>query len=270
MWTCPHCREALALDTERSLVCNSGHRFDLAREGYVNLLSVNRKRSKEPGDSAEMIAARGRVHEAGLYQPLAAAMAELIVASGQEPGSALDLGCGEGYYSLALLEAFPEIELYGVDIAKSAVRLAARRCKAGRFAVASAFDVPLADTSLDLVQSVFAPVDNSELRRLLRPDGLYLKVVPAPRHLWELRCLLYDEPRPHADQLPCPTGFELLGRQTLEYRLTLDRELLRDLVAMTPYAHKGQREHRRRLEELDRLDLQMAFTLEVMRRSSLS
>lgn len=267
MWICPHCRNPLNQDGERSLACESGHRFDFAREGYINLLPVNHKRSKEPGDSKAMIAARGRVHQASVYQPLAQAMVQQIASSGQAPGVALDLGCGEAYYSVALLDVFPGVELYGVDIAKSAVRLASRHCRAGHFAVASAFDVPLGDAALDLVQSVFAPVDESELRRLLRPGGLYLKVVPAPRHLWELRCLLYDEPRSHADEFVCPPGFDLLSREQLEYQLTLEQTLLQDLVAMTPYAHRGQREHRGRLEALEQLSLQMAFTLAVMRRS---
>jgi 23S rRNA (guanine745-N1)-methyltransferase len=265
MWTCPHCRNPLLPDAERSLACCSGHRFDLAREGHVNLLPVSRKRSKNPGDSSEMIAARSRVHEANLYQPLAQAMMEELATVVRQPVTALDLGCGEGYYSLALTEAFADARVYGVDIAKNAVRLAARRCRAGQFAVASAFDVPLADGSLDLVQSVFAPVDEAELRRLLRPGGIYLKVVPAPRHLWELRCLLYDEPRPHEEALSAPQGFELLKRQALDYRLTLESDSLRDLVSMTPYAHKGQREHRGRLDELEKLSLQMAFSIAVMR-----
>jgi 23S rRNA (guanine745-N1)-methyltransferase len=264
MWICPHCREVLSPDGDQSLACVSGHRFDFAREGYINLLPANRKRSRNPGDSHEMISARARIHDASLYQPLAQSMVELIAATGQAPGTALDIGCGEGFYSQALLSAFPGARLFAVDIAKSAVRLAARRYKACHFAVASAFDLPLADASIDLVQSVFAPVKESELQRLLRPGGLYLKVVPAPRHLWELRSILYDDPRPHRDSLDCPPEFELINRQTVEYPLTLQRELLGDLVAMTPYAHKGQREHRGRLDNLEQLELQMAFTVALM------
>ena len=265
MWICPHCRNPLQPDAERSLACSSGHRFDIAREGYVNLLPANRKRSKEPGDSGEMIAARDRIHRTGLYQPLAAAIVEQAVATGQAPGEILDLGCGEGYYSLAMMDAFPGAERYGIDIAKSAVRLAARRDKTGHFAVASAVDVPLSRGSVGLVLSVFAPADDAELLRVLRPGGLYLKVVPAPRHLWALRCLLYDQPRAHAEELHCPSGLEIVNREALDYPLELDSELLHDLVAMTPYAHKGQREHRGRLEELNRLQVQMSFTIAVMR-----
>lgn len=266
MWNCPHCREMLAPDKGRSLACASGHRFDLAREGYVNLLPANRKRSRAPGDSVEMIAARGRIHDAELYRPLATALVEELRASTTGIETALDLGCGEAYYSQALLQAFPGLRLYGIDISKSAVRLAARRCRAGHFAVASAFDVPLPDASLDLVVSVFAPTDDTELQRLLDPGGLYLKVVPAPQHLWELRCLLYDEPRPHPQEQGCPPGFELLEQRLLEYPLTVDAGLLGDLVAMTPYAHRGGRAQRERLEKLEVLSLQMAFSLGVMRR----
>lgn len=265
MWTCPHCHNPLLPDAERSLACNSGHRFDLAREGHVNLLPVNRKSSKNPGDSGEMIAARSRVHRAKLYQPLAQAMMAALDAVVGRPLTALDLGCGEGYYSVALSEAFPEARVLGVDISKNAVRQAARHCRAGQFAVASAFDVPLADDSLNLLQSVFAPVDEGELCRLLRPGGIYLKVVPAPRHLWELRSLLYDKPRPHEEAWSVPPGFDLLKRQALDYRLTLEADLLRDLVSMTPYAHKGQRQNRGRFEQLRQLSLQMAFSIALMR-----
>ena len=266
MWNCPHCREKLAPDEGRSLACVSGHRFDLAREGYVNLLPANRKRSRAPGDNVEMIAARARIHDADLYRPLATALVEQLRARTTGSATALDLGCGEGYYSHALLQAFPDLRLYGIDISKGAVRLAARRCRAGHFAVASAFDVPLADASLDLLVSIFAPTDDAELQRLLGPGGLYLKVAPAPRHLWELRCLLYDEPRLHPEEMDCPPGFVMLETRELEYPLTLDAALLGDLVAMTPFAHRGKRAHRRRLEQLEALSLQMAFSLGVMRR----
>ena len=267
MWSCPHCRLPLNPDGEKSLACDSGHRFDQAREGYVNLLPANRKRSKEPGDSKDMIAARGRIHDGAHFRPLAEKLAKLALIHHGPAPTLLDLGCGEGYYSQVLLEKLPEATLYGIDISKAAIRRAAKSCRQGDFAVASAFDIPLADHSLDLVCSVFAPADTGQLQRVLQPGGAYLKVIPGPEHLQELRALLYDEAKPHSDDLNLPSGFEIQEEQTLAYPVTLDSETLLDLVAMTPYAHRGKREQKSDLGKLAPLELTMAFKLALMRRS---
>lgn len=269
MWSCPVCRLALqepqSNGRKTSLVCPAGHCYDIAREGYVNLLLANRKNSQEPGDSKEMIAARARVHSAGLYQPLASALQEQLGLLNTVPSRVLDLGCGEGFYSAAIQQALPDARVCGIDIAKPAVRLAAKKYSDVAFAVASAFDVPLPDSSVDLVVSVFAPLDQTEVMRLLSPGGVYLKITPAPRHLWELRCLLYDEAKPHDVESQLREGFELINARELAYTLQLTGETLRDLTAMTPYAHRGQRERRHKLEELEELDLQMCFDISVQR-----
>lgn len=266
MWTCPLCREGLlAAEQEKSLVCSAGHCYDVAKEGYVNLILANRKRSVQPGDSKEMISARGRVHEAGLYQPLASAIQEQLAALESPPSQVLDLGCGEGYYSAAIQQALPGATIFGIDVAKPAVKSAAKNCPQGNFAVASVIDVPLVDSSIDLVTSVFAPVDAPQVSRLLKPEGIYLKITPASRHLWELRCLLYNLPRPHQRESQLLPGFESVVETDLHYTRALSGELLRDLVAMTPYAYAGERENHEKLEALEGLTLQMSFDISVQR-----
>jgi len=264
MWVCPVCRHPLA-EQGKSLVCRGGHRFDVAREGYVNLLPANRKQSRQPGDSRDMLAARRRIHEAGLYKPLAAEIQQRMTWLTDPRSRVLDLGCGDGYFSAAIRQVLPQARLCGVDIAKSAVKLAARLCPGADFAVASAFDVPLADSDADLVISIFAPTEGRELSRLLAPGGFYLKVTPAPRHLWELRCLLYDQARPHPTQSQLLGGFESLVDTRVDYPLELGGQLLRDLVAMTPYAHRGQRQGRDKLEKLDSINMQMSFDISLQR-----
>ncbi len=263
-WCCPLCREPLQREGN-SLQCAARHCFDYAREGYVNLLPAQRKRSREPGDSREMIDARRRVHGASLYQPLVDAIVAALRPLLAEGDSVLDLGCGEGYYSQGLLAASLPIDLFGLDIAKAAVRLAAKACPAGEFAVASAFDVPLPARSMSAVVSVFAPASDAELARLLRPGGHYLKVAPGANHLWELRQLLYSSPRPHEQSPGCPAGLEVIALTPVTFTLDLQGQLLQDLVAMTPYAYGGQRENKARLAELDSLQCQADFALTLCR-----
>ncbi len=267
LWTCPNCQQPLAREGN-SLLCPAGHCFDFAREGYVNLLPVNRKRSREPGDNREMVDARRRVHQADVYLTLAEAVAQCLGAVCPAGGRILDLGCGEGYYAGVVLRLLEDVSLYGVDIAKPAVRLAAKTCPAGEFAVASASQVPLEDHCMDAVLSVFAPVTEGELSRLLKPSGHYLKVTPAPNHLWELRELLYSDPRPHSVEDQTPENFTAVNIQTLEFRAELRGSLLQDLVAMTPYAYGGQRENRELLASRDELSVQMAFTLTLARKNA--
>ena len=261
MWACPHCSEALQLnETGDAWACVNKHQFDCAREGYVNLLPANRKRSLHPGDSPEMMAARRRVHQADIYRPLADAI-EGVLSPLEPVASMLDLGCGEGYYSAALQRAKPQAQLYGVDIAKPAVRLASRQHKQARFAVASAYQLPLLDDCQDVVLRVFAPSDDRELRRVLTPQGFYLEVTPAPTHLWELRAQLYDTPRAHTAARTRMPDMRLQQQSDVAYQVELDQPLLRDIVAMTPFAHRGHREKREQLLQLNKLAESMAFSL---------
>ena len=261
MWACPHCSEALQLNASGDAwACANNHQFDCAREGYVNLLPANRKRSLHPGDSPEMMAARRRVHQADIYRPLADAI-ENVLSPLVPVTNMLDLGCGEGYYSAAVQRAQPQALLYGVDIAKPAVRMASKQHNRARFAVASAYQLPLLDDSQDVVLRVFAPSDDSEVRRVLTSQGWYLEVTPAPRHLWELREQLYSTPRAHSEARTCMPGMELRQQADVSYQVALDQAMLRDVVAMTPFAHRGHREKRAQLLQSSGLTVQMAFSL---------
>lgn len=263
MWTCPHCKQQLSLEAN-VWRCEAGHSYDRAKEGYVNLLPINRKGSRLPGDNADMINARRRVHEAQIYQPLAQALQEQVLSL--EPlERLLDLGCGEGYYSKSLVAVAPQATVQAVDISRPAVRLGAKRCPEAHFAVASAAQLPLADASIDLVTSIFAPVEVQELLRVLQPAAYYLKVTPGPRHLWALREALYAQPRPHAAADAPLTGFELLRSQALDYELHLAGSQLADLIAMTPFAYRGDPERRQKLCGSGGLDLNMSFSIALYR-----
>ena len=247
-------------------MCPANHCFDRAREGYVNLLPPHRKRSRDPGDNREMINARRRVHSARHYQPLADRMVLLLNENIRQGARLLDLGCGEGYYSGELIQRLAGTRLHAVDISRTAVKLAARACPEGEFAVASSVAVPLADATVDAAFSVFAPTDAAELKRLLAPGGCFLNVSPGPGHLWELRQVLYSQPRPH----PTPTaqleGFEAARQQSLAFTLELQGQQLQDVIAMTPYAYSARREHKQQLAELQSMRLQADFVLSLHRR----
>ena len=128
--TCPVCGGALHRE-ERSLRCGAGHCYDIARQGYVNLLRTNRSKDKRHGDDKRMVAARTAFLDAGYYAPLRDAIAAAATEYTSGDADVLDAGCGEGYYTAgvcaALREQNPGVRAAGVDLSRSALKKAARR-----------------------------------------------------------------------------------------------------------------------------------------------
>jgi len=255
---CPHCFEPLQI-AKSAWGCANQHSFDIAKEGYVNLLVPTKGQSKVSGDSAEMIQARRAIHEAGLYEPLAATLCDAVHERMQKPTNVLDIGCGEGYYSRYFQGRMPSNQYCGIDISKAAVRTAAKQSTSIQYAVASAFRIPVESASVGLATRVFAPSDDAELHRILSSHGYYLEVGPGPRHLWELREVLYDAPTPHAPHRVALDGFDLVQQGQCHYPSDLNKDQLQQLIAATPFAHKGHREKRALLLQRDRLMVNMAF-----------
>jgi len=263
VWMCPHCAQPLEA-RESGLSCVNGHRFDRAREGYVNLLPVQHKRSKNPGDNSEMVRGRRALHQAQLYRPLAEALCDLV-ATCTHVSTLLDIGCGEGYYDGMVSERLPDLAVYGVDIAKTAVRLAARDYRCHHYAVASSRNLPVITSSIDLAMCIFSPVNDSEVARVVRPNGYYLEVGPAAQHLWELKTALYEQPREHPLlRRTIPSG-ELLQEGECHYEKQLTQTELQAVVAATPFAFRGHREKREALREQSNFAITLGFSWRLFR-----
>ncbi len=272
LFCCPVCGGALERD-ERGCRCAAGHSFDRAREGYVNLLSANRRHSRLPGDDALMVAARSRFLDGGWYAPLRDALCRLLQDSALPAPRVLDAGCGEGYYTAALARWASEAggALAGVDLSKPAVRRAARRCPSGELAVASVYHLPLASGGVDAVVNCFSPLAAGEFGRVLRPGGVFLYVVPGPRHLWEMKRVLYDQPYQKEERRECYPGFSYREVVPVEYSFTLtDPRDLQALFHMTPYAWKTPREGVERLLDREEMTLTAQFRVHVLTRTGSS
>jgi 23S rRNA (guanine745-N1)-methyltransferase len=190
MLICPVRGCGLPLAREaRMLVCQRGHSFDIARSGYVNLLQPQDKRSKLPGDSAEAVASRRRLHDRGVTRPLLSAIEEMIGATKRD--IVLDAGCGEGFYlgELAGRAGFDgPLDAHGVDISIPAIDAAAKKYPECEWIVANADRfVPYANASFSLVLSITARMNSPEFRRVLKDDGRLLVAIAAPEDLIELR-----------------------------------------------------------------------------------
>ncbi|PKA31595.1 23S rRNA (guanine(745)-N(1))-methyltransferase [Cedecea lapagei] len=269
-FSCPLCHALLTHD-ENSYTCPQGHRFDKAKEGYVNLLPVQHKRSRDPGDSAEMMQARRAFLDAGHYQPLRDAVAEwLATMLEQNATSVLDIGCGEGYYTAAFAQVASEkgAQTVGLDVSKSAIRAAAKRYPQVTFCVASSHRLPFDDASKDAIIRIYAPCKAEELARVVKPGGWVITVTPGPKHLMEMKGLIYDEVRlhaPHSEQL---SGFTLRHEQSLGYEMSLTGEEAVALLQMTPFAWRAKPEVWETLGKQDVFRCQTDFSLHCWQRES--
>ena len=271
LFICPICSGKLE-QKEKSYACPLGHSYDTSAEGYVHLLPANKKHSKLPGDDKNMVRARNRFLSGGLYEPLRSALIGLLLELSSHNPTLLDSGCGEGYYTEgifdALISAGKSPLAAGIDISKEAVKLAAKRVKSAEFAVASAYHLPLADESVDFVINCFSPLCVSEFQRVLKTEAYFIYVVPAPRHLWELKCAVYD--KPYENERVCTEyeGFRLKKSAEVKEQISIsDRQAIEDLFTMTPYFWKTPQEGVQRLLCLDKLETEISFDIYVYQKT---
>jgi 23S rRNA (guanine745-N1)-methyltransferase len=186
MLQCPvrGCHQKLQREAHR-LLCPKNHSFDIARSGYINLLQPQERRAKHPGDTAEAIAARRRLHDKGITEPLRLAIAETLAATFND--IVLDAGCGDGYY-LGRLQRETQCDAHGIDISIPAIDAAARRYFECEWVVANADRIiPYPDRAFTILQSITARMNPAEFRRVLSDTGRLLIAIPAPDDLIEIR-----------------------------------------------------------------------------------
>jgi 23S rRNA (guanine745-N1)-methyltransferase len=270
---CPLCRALLTRD-DRRWRCPDGHSFDIAKEGYLHLLPVQKKKSRAPGDDKKMVSSRSRFLNSGHYQQVSDAInlkaRQLLSQHPSTLAAIVDTGCGEGYYSTRLQQSLLDHqinnEFVGVDISKSACRAAAKRSRSIQWLVASSSDIPIADHSADIILSLFSPIPAQEFQRCLKADGQLIIASTGPQHLLELRELLYDT----VDTSSLNTTGALAPQfspvanspEKIQYNISLqDSSSIQDLLAMTPHYWRASAEKKSQLTTIHELSINIDIQL---------
>lgn len=255
MLICPVCGLPLIRET-RTLRCEKNHSFDVAKEGYVNLLRSGRNGDLIGDDKISARCRRDFLNK-GYYAPLRDALVALF---SDREGTLLDICCGEGYYTSALGEN-SALSVYGFDISREMVRLAAKRGK-GIYFVANMASIPVADDSFDYAIHLFAPFNEKEFARILKPGGKLYTVIPGKEHLYGLKQSVYDTPYYNDEKLPDTQELQLVGTQTVTANITLaSQEDIDAVFRMTPYYFHTSQRDKEKLAALETLNTPISFVI---------
>lgn len=231
LFRCPVCHEKMTAQ-DYSLICQMGHRFDLSKKGTLYFLEHQIK----SGYDQKMFAPRGRMIQSGMYAPVTAFLAELL----QDSQMILDVGCGEGSFLKELVDRQVKGTLCGFDIAKEGVYLATNQPFAAFWCVADLTNLPFDDGSIDTVLNIFSPSHYEEFRRVLRPGGQVVKVVPQAGYLKELRAAFYPDQkarRQYSNAAVVEKFKEQLDDVSIQrvcYTFDIPQERRLDLLEMSP------------------------------------
>lgn len=273
---CPIDGEKLSL-CEKQLVCSNGHSFDLARQGYVNLLPVQHKRSKQPGDSKEMVVARKNFLNLGIYQPIADKLSEIALSSiDNNNASFLDAGCGEGYYLdyvfnfLKSKKGYSELTFIGLDISKYAIIEAAKKNKNITWVVGTNRKPPITTLSVDVILCVFGFQNFEGFSRVLKSNGKIILIEAGKDHLKELREIIYSDvikSEPPVLSEATKKGFSLVDTQTLQFKSgKIDNEKINNLLLMTPHFFRATKEGQEAAVKLQKIDLTIDVVIRVLQK----
>ena len=259
---CPICGRRLELQG-KSLLCagdenGKRHCFDLSSSGYSDLSY----RNGGSGDPKDAVTDRTAFLEKGYYSGLSNKINEICREYLNKDFLLIDAGCGEGYYSERIAAEFTEGYVFGADLSKHAVHRASvrRNMRSGSnsfYAVASIFRLPVSDSVADCVLSMFAPIAEEEVLRVLKPGGILIVGAAAPNHLLGLKSAIYDSVTINEVRADLPQNMEFIDKVNVSYLMHLNSgDDIKRLFGMTPYRFRTSQSSLEILNSLNVLDVE--------------
>ncbi len=257
---CPVCSDVLKKE-KSSYRCSSGHCFDIAKEGYVNLITGKHKSGDKMGDNKNMALSRKLFLEKGYFSVLKDEIIKIIRQHKNDGLTLCDICCGEGWYSDEIIKEIP-CRMYGFDLSKEMVRLAAKRKNGADYFVANLSRIPLTDSSIDVGFHLFAPFHEKEFSRIIKDDGIILTAVAGENHLFEIKEILYDKPYKNDEAPPETEKLILREKRKVSGKIELSsKEDIDALFRMTPYYYRTDEKDKIKLEKYEKLSVTVEFVI---------
>ena len=268
--SCPLCHSDMSVQGT-SLVCSGArkHCFDFASGGYVNLCSP---RQSGGGDSKQAVRARTEFLNKQYYRPVAEALALLVREFAPSDKPVLDAGCGEGYYTCEIANA--GYSVIGVDLSKFATDAAAKRATRDGldnafFATASVFELPVKDSSIGAITSIFAPCAAEHFATKLADDGCLIVAAAGEDHLLGLKKVIYDDVHTNTERADMPAHMIKVAEKRVRYTVdVIGNANVQSLFAMTPYYWRTSPDDAKKLESLEALTTEVDVVLSIYKRNA--
>ena len=260
---------------DNHLRCDAGHTYDIARQGYVHLLPVQDKRSRNPGDSKAMVIARTEFLNSGVYEPIARHLTATIstLIDHSEGMCLLDAGCGEGYYLDYIAHALEDVtdegrfSFIGLDISKDAIISASKRNRQISWIVGTNRQPPIEDNSVDIIICVFGFQSIEGFSRILKSDGMIILVEPGSGHLSELKEIIYADVKKAKANSSEYKNFSLIDRKELRFKTgALNNKQINNLLLMTPHLFRATKEGKESASLLDELDVSVDIVFRLLQK----
>lgn len=266
---CPVCREVL-LRNEKTLKCSKNHSYDISKSGYVNLLMS--QKSKNHGDDKLMVRARRDFLNEGYYEPLRKGLMKACLDFSSDSPVILDAGCGECYYTSGIFEHLKDNnkdpEVFAIDVSKNALECSKNRASEIKRAVASIFNIPVKNDFCDILLNIFAPFCREEFLRVLKPEGIFIQVIPLENHLFSLKKAVYDEPYRNTVEDFTIDGFEWIRTDKITDSVFINStQTIKNLFMMTPYFYKTSEKDFNKLDSVESLNIETEFGILIYRKN---
>ncbi len=270
---CPICGARLVKEG-KSFLCTSQetkkrHCFDISSARYADLSY----RSGGSGDPKDAVTDRTAFLDKGYYEPLSQKINDICKNYLNDGFFMIDAGCGEGYYSERIASQFPESYVFGVDLSKHAVHRASvrRNIRGGNnsfYSVASIFALPVAQKTADCVLSMFAPVAEDEVLRVLKDGGYLIVGAAGINHLYDLKEAIYDEVHLNDERADLPQKLTFIEKINVSYKASINsnEDILR-LFGMTPYRFRTSGKSMDLLKSLNSLEVEVNVDFYVYRKT---
>lgn len=258
---CPICAAEMEMMEHSRLVCAANHSFDLSKSGYVNLAPQAHVTKYDKS----LFEARTTVMNSGFFDPVLEVITRKIHTGSKEAPVILDAGCGEGSHLAAIISRLAgKASGIGIDLAKEGIAAAAKEHPGTVWSVADLANCPFQDEKIDIILNVLSPANFAEFTRLLKKDGLCVKVVPEANYLKELRAIFYEEKVQKEDTDPVgrfAEHFDAVQTERVMYTFPLAENLLAPLIRMTPLTWGAGEEKVRKALQLGVPEITIDFTV---------
>lgn len=259
IFACPLCKQQMTMSDEGKMSCPSNHSFDVAKQGYIYLLS----RPMQSMYSKDLFESRHEVIQSGIYDQVQQVIAGEI--NDQYP-IILDTGCGEGSHLHRICQRLDGAIGVGVDIAKEGIVAAAKFYNEEIWCVGDLANSPYNEAAFDVILNFLSPANYEEFKRLLKPGGRVIKVVPQENYLKELRVQAFadSEKENYSNEQTVErfkASFNKVDIKRVTYTLPLAEHLVQKLLEMTPIGWHIEHKENIKLQQIT-IDLDLLIGME--------